>query len=100
MRFLAANRWQPVGNGFIRGETVPDSAPLWYGHSHRSWGEAELFTPHSRVQLSCLAPPCEGEVIITAVTSAAEVIAGETGVWIDFHGVGPLAIEGEPVDFV
>jgi len=100
MPLLPASCWEPVGKGFIRGEIIPNGEPLWQGHTQLLWCEVDDFPLQSRISLSALMPTCSGDVLITAITPAAEVVAGETGVWIDFQGIGPLSINGEPVCFV
>ncbi len=100
MLTFPAGVWIPVDNAFIRGECVPDGLAQWQGHVRHSWEESGRYIRHNRVRLSTLAPSCEGEAIITSVTSASEVITGETGVWIDFHGVGTLTVNGEAVAFI
>lgn len=97
---ITAGKWEAFGDTYIRGELVPGGAPIWQGHTHVSWTKAGEFTPQTHIELAQLAPPCEGSAIVTAITSAREVFEGASGVWIDFHGVGPLTIHGEPVEFV
>lgn len=100
MRRLMLGRWEPIDSAFIRGDEVSGQEPMWSGHFWRPWADAIDLEVGRRVELSIHLPACQGTVIITAVTPAEKVIKNDTGVWVDFHGVGRLLIDGEPVEFV